>query len=104
ERLRRAFSSAALLPSELTESPEVTFEAKEKLRLIYQVLDRMPERLRFAWILSEIDEVSGAEIAEILGISPTAALSRSCRAREAFDALFVRFYPPSDGKRRPLHG
>jgi RNA polymerase sigma-70 factor (ECF subfamily) len=99
ERVRRAFSDVTF-SNELMESPEVTFEAKETLRTVYQVLDRMPEKLRFAWILSEIEGLSGAEMAEVLKLSPTAARSRLFRARKLFDELFARADPLSERGRK----
>jgi RNA polymerase sigma-70 factor (ECF subfamily) len=100
ERLRRAFSHLAV-SNELIESPEVTFEARETLMLVYRALDRLPEKLRLAWILSEIEGVSGSEMAEILRLTPTAARSRLFRARQRFDAAFARLDPHLARKHRP---
>jgi RNA polymerase sigma-70 factor (ECF subfamily) len=99
ERLTRLFSSVTF-QSEHAESPELAFEAKETLLLVYQALDRLPEKLRFAWILSEIEGVTGTEMAEILGLTPTAARSRLFRARKMFDAAFAGLAPGAAQARR----
>jgi RNA polymerase sigma-70 factor (ECF subfamily) len=93
ERVRRAFSDFSF-PNALVENPEVALETKERLLLVYQALDQLPEKLRFVWILSEIEGVSGAEMAEILRLSPTAARSRLFRARKRFNDVFARLHSP----------
>jgi RNA polymerase sigma-70 factor (ECF subfamily) len=99
ERLTRAFSRITF-QGEHAASPELAFEAKETLRLVYRALDRLPEKLRFAWILSEIDGVTGAEMAEILGLTPTAARSRLFRARKMFESAFALLHPRAPEARR----
>lgn len=56
----------------------------ELRRLLDQVLDTLPPELRAVFVLAELEELTMAEIARVLGIPPGTAASRLRRAREAF--------------------
>ncbi|HEY3498756.1 MAG TPA: sigma-70 family RNA polymerase sigma factor [Polyangiaceae bacterium] len=70
--------------------PDVLLERKRARELLERVLDSMPEELRTAFVLFELEELSGPEVAEVLGIPLGTAASRLRRAREQFQAAIAR--------------
>jgi RNA polymerase sigma-70 factor, ECF subfamily len=63
-------------------SPEHLYQSKETGRLIQASLARLPEKLRAAIVLKEIEALSYEEIAEVLDTSIGTVKSRISRARE----------------------
>ncbi len=49
-------------------SPEKSLEKQQSRELIYQALDKMNDRYRTALVLFEIEDLSGEEVAERMGI------------------------------------
>ncbi len=68
-------------------------EEKERQARVYQVLDRLSERDRQILILFEVEELSGAEIAVLLGISVNNVWLRMHRARARFLKVFRECEP-----------
>ncbi len=63
-------------------------ERKERIARVYRVLDRLSERDRQILILFELEELSGEQIAALLGIKVGNVWLRMHRARERFLKLF----------------
>jgi hypothetical protein len=57
-------------------SAEVLIDQKDELRLLDTLLDAMPDDLRTVFVLHHIEEQTGAQIAEVLGIPLGTATSR----------------------------
>jgi RNA polymerase sigma-70 factor (ECF subfamily) len=72
------------------ESPHAVAEHNWEVRLLSALLDAMDERKREVFVLSEILELSGREIAEIIGVPMNTVYSRLRAAREEFDAAAQR--------------
>ena len=73
-----------IVPSvEWMESAETALQRKEMRQLVRAAIDRLPDTYRTVLLLRDIEEMSTAETAEILGISTTAAKLRLHRARQA---------------------
>ncbi|PYQ34679.1 MAG: RNA polymerase subunit sigma-24 [Acidobacteria bacterium] len=73
-----------IVPSvEWMESAETALQRKEMRQLVRTAIDRLPDTYRTVLLLRDIEEMSTAETAEILGISTTAAKLRLHRARQA---------------------
>ena len=74
----------ALLESVATSepSPEQRYQSKEIGHALQSALQKLPEHLRAAIVLKEIEELSYEEIAEVLQISLGTVKSRISRARE----------------------
>lgn len=89
----------ALKSSEL--SPLAATEQSMQVRLLSALLDRLDERKREVFVLSEILEMSGREIAETLGVPMNTVYSRLRAAREEFDAAVVRQRKSLEHRRRP---
>lgn len=78
----------ACLPEEVAPSPEMRLMAVESLQQIDRVLDGLPPRVREAFLLAHLFELSYAEIAERLGASASSVKQYLTRAnRECMFAL-----------------
>jgi RNA polymerase sigma-70 factor, ECF subfamily len=94
---RRAQGSRREVPIEPFEGelaagapPDVLVEQKRARELLERVLDSMPEDLRTAFVLFELEELTGPEVAGVLGLPLGTAASRLRRAREHFEAAIAR--------------
>jgi RNA polymerase sigma-70 factor (ECF subfamily) len=65
-------------------NPEALLDRKQARELLDRVLDAMPDDLRTAFVLFELEGYSGPEVAEMLEIPLGTATSRLRRARETF--------------------
>jgi|HubBroStandDraft_6_1064221.scaffolds.fasta_scaffold293129_2 RNA polymerase sigma-70 factor (ECF subfamily) len=73
--------------------PEPASDAPDKARLAAlaeTLLDRLPEKLRVVFVLFELDEMSGDDIAALLDIPVGTVRSRLRLAREAFQREAAR--------------
>ena len=77
------------LPSE-EPLPEQLYESAEIPRSIQLALQKLPEKLRAAIVLREIEELSYEEIAEVLHTSSGTVKSRISRAREQLRHLLEK--------------
>ncbi|HEY3666127.1 MAG TPA: sigma-70 family RNA polymerase sigma factor [Polyangiaceae bacterium] len=64
--------------------PDENLEARFRRAQLDRVLDLMPMELRAVFVLSEIEELTMAQIAEMMGTPPGTVASRLRRARVAF--------------------
>lgn len=69
---------------------EEALERSEARALLGEILDDLPEDLRAVFVLYELEELTGAEIAELLAIPAGTVASRVRRAREAFEQIVKR--------------
>jgi RNA polymerase sigma-70 factor (ECF subfamily) len=68
--------------SESRPGPDGTMQVEERARMVRRAVAALPEDLRDALLLSEYEDRSNAEVAEILGCSVKAVESRLFRARQ----------------------
>jgi RNA polymerase sigma-70 factor, ECF subfamily len=68
----------------LAPSPEALLDRKRARELLDAVLDTLPDELRTAFVLIELEGCTGPELAELLDVPLGTAASRLRRAREAF--------------------
>jgi len=80
------FSIAAVLLGKLT-SPSAAAVRQEKIELLYQTLDEMDEIDREVLALRHFEHLENREVAEVLGLSRTAASNRYVRALERLGAI-----------------
>lgn len=73
--------------------PDRALEQQRSVRLVHRVLDRLGEKDRSILIMFELQELSGAEIAEVLGIQVNAVWVRLHRARQAFVKVMAQVQP-----------
>jgi RNA polymerase sigma-70 factor (ECF subfamily) len=72
------------LPS-FGQGPDAALERRQQLERLDSILSRMSEEQRDVFVLYEIEELTMAEIAEVLSIPPGTVASRLRRAREIFE-------------------
>lgn len=72
--------------------PDRIAEKSERLRLVRDAIDRLPEDHREVVLLRDMSELSTAEAAEILGISEGALRVRLHRARQALRSLLEVYF------------
>jgi RNA polymerase sigma-70 factor, ECF subfamily len=70
--------------AEESASPEQLAQRSEARVLLDRVLNEMPERFRTVFVLSELEELTIAEIADLLKLPPGTIASRIRRARVVF--------------------
>ncbi|HVY28258.1 MAG TPA: sigma-70 family RNA polymerase sigma factor [Polyangiaceae bacterium] len=71
-------------------SPFAAAERSSEVNVLMRLLDGLDERKREVFVLSEILEMSGNEIAETIGVPMNTVYSRLRAAREEFDAAALR--------------
>ena len=57
---------------------------------MHELLDRLSDEKREVFVLAELEQLTGAEIGEILGINQRTVYSRLRAARAEFDAAVRR--------------
>jgi RNA polymerase sigma-70 factor (ECF subfamily) len=72
------------LPAASTDSPLRRLDSDELSRMLEAILDRLPEKLRVVFVLFEMEEMSGEDIAHLLEVPVGTVRSRLRLAREAF--------------------
>jgi RNA polymerase sigma-70 factor (ECF subfamily) len=65
----------------LRPTPEGDLEHRERARILYDALDRVPEAYRNAFILFEIEGLAGEEVARLVGVKLPTLWVRLSRAR-----------------------
>jgi RNA polymerase sigma-70 factor, ECF subfamily len=81
-------------------SPEERVDQRRAREVLEQVLEAIPTDQRVVFVLFEIEELSLAEIAGLLGIPPGTVASRLRRARESFQTVVRRRQAAERGGRR----
>lgn len=84
------------------EHPGIVLENKEKAKILFTVINSLPENLKTAFILTKIDGLSNPEVAEIMQISISAVESLVFRAKntlkEKLSIFFEEYYKNSKNK------
>ncbi|MBN2620493.1 sigma-70 family RNA polymerase sigma factor [candidate division WOR-3 bacterium] len=83
-----ALSEQDAEPKSLAIDPD--YETKHKIALVKEAIDRLPERQRLALILSQFEEKTYKEIAEIMDISVSSVESLIFRARTTLRHWFKK--------------
>ncbi|MGH7435983.1 MAG: RNA polymerase sigma factor [Polyangiaceae bacterium] len=71
-------------------SPEDLLVQRRAHDALHRLLDALPDDLRMVFVLYEIEELTMAEIAEALEMSPGTVASRLRKARQSFERLAAR--------------
>lgn len=72
--------------------PEEVIRRRQALALVQQILDSMDDDRRVVFVLYELEELTGQQIAEHLGIPLGTVSSRLRKAREEFRAAIARLH------------
>lgn len=85
-RRRRESTEASVLEHRVADSPtpEHALERAEAQRLLFEILDTMPAKLRESFVLFEIEELTLREIADVLGVAQGTVASRLRLGRQHF--------------------
>jgi len=76
--------------------PGVVAENREKAAILYKAIDQLPETQKVAFLLSETDGLSYAEISEIVGTSVSSIESLLFRARKNLRKILADVYKNND--------
>jgi RNA polymerase sigma-70 factor (ECF subfamily) len=79
-------------------NPASVLERKEKQRVLEALLAKMREERRLAFVLFEIEGLSGEEIARIQGVPINTVWTRLHHARKDFFALAAKFQAKAGGR------
>jgi RNA polymerase sigma-70 factor (ECF subfamily) len=100
---RRRFAEPDAL-AETGGGPAAALEEKEKQRILHAILAKMHEDRRGAFVLFEIEGLSGEEIARIQSVPVNTVWTRLHHARKEFFALAAKFQARETGRNRPREG
>lgn len=78
--------------------PLESLERREAARVVYRLLDRLPEKYRVTLYLYEIEELSGPQVAELTGVTLENVWVRLHRARALFRKHFDAEQPSGVGQ------
>jgi RNA polymerase sigma-70 factor, ECF subfamily len=81
---------AGEIPDAHAPSAEAQLAAHEDTRLLYSLLNELDDAKREVFVLSELEEMSGPEIAQALDLELSNVYARVRTARQAFDAALKR--------------
>jgi RNA polymerase sigma-70 factor (ECF subfamily) len=95
---KRRMDEPDTLPSE-GGGPAAALEHKEKQRILYTLLSKMQEDRRSAFVLFEIEGLSGEEIARVQGVPLNTVWTRLHHARKEFLVLAARYQKKGRGGR-----
>jgi len=72
--------------------PGILLEKKEKARILFAVIDQLPENQKTAFILFNIEDLSQKEIAEVMHTTPKAVESLIQRAKATLRNKLEKIY------------
>ncbi|HHH27162.1 MAG TPA: sigma-70 family RNA polymerase sigma factor [Polyangiaceae bacterium] len=79
------------------EQPDALAERRRAGATVHDVLDRLPEDLREALVMAELEGMSGPEIAEVTGLGVATVYGRIRKARAKFDEALKRHLEERQG-------
>ena len=79
------------LPDDTHKGPAELAAERQAVRLLHAVLAELDEPKRAVFILSEIEEMSASEIAEVVGVNANTVASRLKAARRQFSTVLRRY-------------
>ncbi len=80
------------------EAVDVELARREMKSLLWQVVDELPQEAREVYLLRDVEELSGEEVARKLGITLPAMKSRLHRARQAVRERLDQILPVDTGR------
>ncbi|HUB09399.1 MAG TPA: sigma-70 family RNA polymerase sigma factor [Myxococcales bacterium] len=96
-QVRRWFASRGPAEQGLAGAPDDALAQAQAEATVYRVLDTLDETSRSLIIWFELEGMSGAEVARLLNIKPSAIWVRLHRARAAFRERWVAMEARDDG-------
>jgi RNA polymerase sigma-70 factor (ECF subfamily) len=80
------------------EAVDVELAQREMKSLLWQAIDTLPQEAREVYLLRDVEELSGEEVAKKLGITLPAMKSRLHRARQAVRERLDEILPAGAGR------
>jgi RNA polymerase sigma-70 factor (ECF subfamily) len=77
---------------------DVELARREMKSLLWQAIDTLPQEAREVYLLRDVEELSGEEVAKKLGITLPAMKSRLRRARQAVRERLDEILPAGAGR------
>ena len=77
------------------DDPEAPLARKQRVAALYAALETLPDPLRLAFVLRDLQGLSPEAAAERLGITPNNLSVRACRARDRLRTILSREEPRS---------
>lgn len=74
------------------ETPQDVVEQKERLGVLQDAMDQLPDKQRIAFTMSQYDGMSSKEVAEIMELKPNAVDALLFRARANMRSLLTDYY------------
>ncbi len=72
--------------------PGVQLENKERAAILFSAIDKLPENQKTAFILSKVEDLSYAEISEVMNLSVSSVESLLFRAKQNLQKLLLNYY------------
>jgi RNA polymerase sigma factor (sigma-70 family) len=76
--------------------PGVQLENKERAAILFKAIEQLPENQKTAFILHKLEELSYAEIAEVMKLSVSSIESLMFRAKQNLQKLLGRYYEKNE--------
>jgi RNA polymerase sigma-70 factor (ECF subfamily) len=89
-RRKPAEPFGAIEPADLGPSADVRISRDQEARLLHAMLDELDEDKREVFVLAELEQMSGPEIAEALDVNLNTVYARLRAARAAFEQAVTR--------------
>jgi RNA polymerase sigma-70 factor (ECF subfamily) len=86
-RWLRALGGFAEQPQRVAADPADDLERERAAAAVHAVLDKLPFKQREVFVLYELEELEGAQIAEVVGIPVNTVWTRLHHARKRFEEL-----------------
>lgn len=98
-RRKPAEPFGAIEPADLGPAADVRMTREEEARLLHALMDELDEDKREVFVLAELEQMSGPEIADALDVNLNTVYARLRAARAAFEQAVVRHHAKQ--RRRP---
>lgn len=76
--------------------PGIQLENKERSAILFKAIDKLPENQKTAYILCKLEELSYAEISEIMKVSISSVESLLFRAKQNLQKLLGDYYEKNE--------
>jgi len=76
--------------------PGVQLENKERAAVLFKAIDRLPENQKSAFVLHKLEDLSYAEIAEVLKVSLSSIESLMFRAKQNLQKFLAEYYEENE--------
>jgi RNA polymerase sigma-70 factor, ECF subfamily len=89
-RRKPAEPLGAIEPADVASAADARMTKDEEARLLHALLDELDEEKREVFVLAELEQMSGPEIADALDVNVNTVYARLRAARVAFESAVVR--------------